>query len=429
MKRVSMALFAGMVGCAFVQPVSAAAARTFKEKTLYSFGNGTDGRYPGGFIDVNGILYGTTEYGGSGGPCRFAPGCGTVFSFDTNNGAEKVLYSFCMEKKCADGDYPTGNPVYVSGTLYGTTVQGGLGYGTAFSVAANTGFETVIHSFCSQLINGACTDGTSPKAGLIGENGTLYGTTQGGGAGDGWGTVFALDPGTGTETVLHTFCSQKNCTDGAEPVSALIDVNGTLYGTTLVGGISSCTSNYPPACGTVFSVDLTTDAETVVYSFCSQKKCTDGSNPYSAPIDVNNMLYGTTGYGGNSGCLAGFGCGTVFALDPGTGAESVLHVFCSQQDCIDGATPFAGLIEVSGTLYGTTENGGNSGCGSYGCGTVYSIDPNTDAENVVYAFCGQTNCTDGANPLAGLIYANGRFYGTTNNGGAYGYGTVFSLTP
>jgi uncharacterized repeat protein (TIGR03803 family) len=82
---------------------------------------------------------------------------------------------------------------------------------------------------------------------------------------------------------------------------------------------------------------------------------------------------------------------------------------------------------VNGKLYGTTPVGGITGCGSFGCGTVFSIDPSTAAEKVLYSFCKQQDCTDGAKPGAGIIAVNGKFYGTTAEGGAYGKGTVFLL--
>jgi len=80
------------------------------------------------------------------------------------------------------------------------------------------------------------------------------------------------------------------------------------------------------------------------------------------------------------------------------------------------------LIEVKGTLYGTTLSGG-TGCDGAGCGTVFSLDPNTGAETVLYAFQGGT---DGSGPNA-VIDVKGTLYGTTVGGGAYGYGTLFAL--
>ena len=422
MKTVSV-VFAGVIGCAFVQPVSSAEGVIFKEKVLHSFsGGGTDGANPAaGVIDVNGVLYGTTV-NGSGDGLR-----GTVFAVHRRTGAETVVYSFCSQAHCADGFNPFGRLIDVKGTLYGTTQGGGSGFdgqqfGTAFALDPNTGAEKVLYSFCQQQ---NCPDGAYPTGSLIDVNGTLYGTSQTGGTGydDENGTLFALDPTTGAETVRYDFCSQKNCTDGEQPRSNLTHVDGMLYGTTLSGGAVSCGNGQ--ACGTVFSLDLTSGAETVLHSFGGSA---DGKYPQAGVILVDGMVYGTTYAGGVTGCGA-FGCGTVFSLDPGTGTEKVLYSFCSQTNCTDGANPFASLIDVNGTLYGTTSAGGGTGCGGSGCGTVFSIDPGTGAETVLYSFCSQANCTDGANPEAALIAVRGNLYGTTYAGGASGYGTVFVLKP
>jgi uncharacterized repeat protein (TIGR03803 family) len=408
-KSIFAAMFAGIVGCAFIHPVPAAGAAQFREKVLHSFGAAPDGEVPyAGAIDAKGTLYGTTAGGGG----NFG---GTVFALDLNTGTEKILYSFY--------DEPWASLIDVKGTLYGTTEGGDGGAGTVFAIDPNTGAEKTLHTFCSQS---RCADGDSPVAGLIDVKGMLYGTTIRGGNtgcdGDGCGTVFSIDPNTGAEKVLYSFCSQPNCADGGLPQASLIDVNGTLYGTTVDGGGTGCGNDQ--GCGTVFSLDPKTGAETVLYTFCSQPNCVDGAQPHAALIDVNGTLYGTTYRGGsNTSCYES--CGTVFSIDPNTGAETVLYSFCSQQNCADGANPLASVIDVNGTLYGTTLIGGATGCGSGGCGTVFSIDPNTGAETILHAF--QDNGTDGTGPQGGLIDVNGKLYGTTDFGGTYGYGTVFVL--
>ncbi|HEX4080161.1 MAG TPA: hypothetical protein VHX61_14970 [Rhizomicrobium sp.] len=75
-------------------------------------------------------------------------------------------------------------------------------------------------------------------------------------------------------------------------------------------------------------------------------------------------------------------------------------------------------------LYGTSYYGAGTGCYGFGCGTVFAFDPRTGAEKVIYPF---TGLTDGGLPWGGLIAVNGRFYGTTQSGGAAGFGTVFEL--
>jgi uncharacterized repeat protein (TIGR03803 family) len=122
------------------------------------------------------------------------------------------------------------------------------------------------------------------------------------------------------------------------------------------------------------------------------------------------------------------GCGVMFALDPGTGTETVLYSFCSQSNCTDGANPYGTLVDVKGTLYGATSAGGTQCIYLLeGCGVVFAVDANTGKETMIYTFCNQPNCTDGGGPN-GLIDVRGTLYGTTSNGGAVGGGTVFTLT-
>jgi uncharacterized repeat protein (TIGR03803 family) len=265
--------------------------------------------------------------------------------------------------------------------------------------------------------------GQSPTTSLVAVKGVLYGTTQNGGNGNDSedGGAFAIDPSTGAETVVYDFCSQKGCADGDQPRANLIEVGGKLYGTTLGGGAYGCGNGH--ACGTLFSLDPATGVETVLHSFGASG---DGKYPQGGLLALNGALYGTTYAGGHSG-YGSFGCGPVFSVDISTGAVTVLYDFCSQANCADGAESFAGLIELGGVLYGTTEVGGGVGCGGAGCGTVFSLDTNTSAESVLYSFCSQANCVDGETPKAPLSAVHGKLYGTTFAGGADGDGTVFEL--
>src|SRR5579862_5037228 len=127
-------------------------------------------------------------------------------------------------------------------------------------------------------------------------------------------------------------------------------------------------------------------SETVLHTFCSQANCSDGALP-SGLIEVNGSFYGTTNQGG-AGCVGGAGCGTVFALSP-DGTQSVLYVFCQQANCADGAYPDEQLLDVKGILYGTTVGGGVCRPESRGCGTVFALDPRTGTETVLHSFCQQ----------------------------------------
>ena len=369
-------------------------------RVLHSFGSGYDGQTPyANLIDVNGTLYGTTALGGEHCHTNDVGGCGTVFSI-SKDGTERVLYSF---RGGSDGAYPAAGLIDVHGTLYGTTVKGGTNCGKGYSCGivysiSTTGKERVLHRFTGQP------DGGFPWAGLIDVNGTLYGTTARGGTYK-LGTVFSITT-TGKETVLHSFAGFQNG-DGSLPFATLINVNGTLYGTTNGGGKHKFS-------GTVFSISTTGD-ERVLYSF-KVGSSGDGQNPYAGLVDLNGMLYGTTFSGGVT-----YSGGVVFRVGM-HGTERVLYSFRTPE----GTNPYASLIDLKGRLYGTSTQGG-TGCGNAGCGTVYSVSTAGNV-HVLHRFA---NGSDGALPDASLLDVNGTLYGTTTSGGAYagGLGTVFALTP
>lgn len=362
-----------------------------------------------------------------------------------------VLYSF---KGPPDGERPySGLILDAAGNLYGTTYEGGASYyGTAFKLAPS-GKEKVLYSFLAGY-------GANPFAGLIRDaKGNLYGTSFWGGSYD-LGSVFKLDK-KGNETVLHSF---RSGVDGQWPQAGLVrDSAGNLYGTTYraypggrgtvfkVNNAGKMTvlyrftgapdGEFPIGTlvrdeegnlygvtqlggtsqydGTVFKLDPT-GKETVLYSFLGG---VDGWNPMAGLIrDSSGNLYGTTFQGGGTGC-GGQGCGTVFKLDT-TGKETVLYSFAGVPD---GEYPAASLVrDAAGNLYGTTVSGGSTNCGRYGCGTVFLLNT-AGKETVLHTFTGGT---DGDAPEAGLVMdGGGNLYGTTSYGGVSGNGTVFKLTP
>ena len=145
-------------------------------------------------------------------------------------------------------------------------------------------------------------DGYSPAATVISVNGRLYGTTPGGGL-DRGGTVYSVDPSTGAEKVLYTF---PGAPEGWGPNDPVIDIGGMFYGTTISGGLYNW--------GTVFSFDRKTRKEKVLHSF--DDNGTDGALPYMALLQFKNKFYGTTSVGGSSTSCGSYGCGTVFELKP-----------------------------------------------------------------------------------------------------------------
>ena len=259
-----------------------------------------------------------------------------------------------------------------------------------------------------------------PEAGLTFDKaGNLYGTSKSGGASN-QGTVFQLAMGANgwIETVLYSFSGGA---DGGQPVAEVaIDAAGNLYGTTSAGGGGPCNGG----CGTVFELTPSSGnwTETALYTFSGSS---DGSQPFAGLVmDASGNLYGTTESGGTTGPNCSAGCGVVFELtqESGSWTQSVLYSFAGGND---GASPYDALtFDAKGNLYGTTYSGG-----SYDKGTVFEVSNSANGwtEIVLRAF---TGAGDGSSPIGGLVFdATGNLYGTTFQGGAHGYGSVFKLLP
>jgi len=244
------------------------------------------------------------------------------------------------------------------------------------------------------------------------------------------GTIFpfASHAAAQTLTTIHQFTGPPN--DGAAPTAGVtIGSGSTLYGATYYGGDPVCSSAGASGCGTAFSLVPPASqgrswSETV-YAFPGRQ----GGGAYpegNVTIRVDGLLYGTT-FGGGSGSN-----GTAFSFKPPSSPgesieERVLYRFAGPP--ADGASPAANVVIGSGgVLYGTTEFGG-----TYDNGTVFSLKPPGTAggawtETVLYNFAGYPR--DGGLPTAGLVIGSGGvLYGATEYGGTYNYGTVFSLTP
>ena len=193
----------------------------------YAFGVSSSGTYPkGGLLQVGRMLYGTTS--------GLVPGnaVSAVYAFDPSESSVNTVHVF----SAAEGLHPVGTLIQFGSFLYGTTSTDGPGFnGTVFSVDPATGAQKTVHAFRG-------TDGGQPLAGLTLLNGSAFGTTSRGGP-HGAGTVFHLDLTTGAFTILHAF---KGDADGGNPAARLTLVNGTLYGTTTTGGAGNR--------GTVFSI-------------------------------------------------------------------------------------------------------------------------------------------------------------------------------
>jgi uncharacterized repeat protein (TIGR03803 family) len=322
------------------------------ETILYEFTAST-GCYPISnlIFDSAGNLYGTTSGCGT-----FSQG--TVFEVSPpiqplGAWTENVIYTFTGG---ADGAEPqSGLTMSAGGNLYGTTYLGGqAGLGTVFELDANHNL-TVLHAF-----TGYPTDGSRPVAAVALDGvGNLYGTTDTGGTYDG-GTVFELSPSNGAwaESIFHSFGLEG---DGASPQAQVaIGESGALVGTTIVGGDAG------PNCGTVYSVGPPLDRHyEILHSFGVG---TDGCNVLGSLVQgPNNVLYGTTQFGGLNA-----GQGTVFQLAHSASgwSESIFFSF----DGSDGAVPFSGVTLYRNAFYGTTQRGGYTKlCGEIGCGTVFRL--------------------------------------------------------
>jgi uncharacterized repeat protein (TIGR03803 family) len=389
----------------------------------------------GSFIGDETALYGTSALGGDA-KCSTpldkssATGCGIVYRLVPKTGGRKYRLEVLHTFEGAPGDGAASFATLLAdarGNLYGTTFYGGeYDAGTVFKLhPTSSGYtETIVHSF------GYGQDGAYPIAGVVEVDGTLYGTTLGGGTysdylcthfgsvPSGCGTVYRVNPATGAERVLHAF---GKIGDGSSPDAALLDVGDTLYGTTDLGG----TDNH---CGTVFSIRKDGKDERVVHSFLNAEHG-DGCNPFASLIAHNGTLYGTTCCGGGNFCAH---CeGTLFSVDVSTGKEQVLHDFGQFYSSLteDGSEPGGAVVDVHGVLYGTTELGGRASCAHYyGCGTIFSYAPSSSnaTYNVLYQFKGSR---DGGGPRDALLYAHGAFFGTTAYGGKKDLGTAVKVGP
>jgi uncharacterized repeat protein (TIGR03803 family) len=260
------------------------------------------------------------------------------------------------------------------------------------------GVETVLYAFGT-----AQNDGCGPPGGLIDVGGTLYGTTEDGGSNN-LGTVFKVTLA-GVETVLHSFGAGG---DGSYPKAGLTKVGHTLYGTTFQGGMNHV--------GTVFKIGLD-GSESVLYAF---KTGADAQYSEAPLLNVNGVLYGTATGGGETSCEKGTeSCGAVFTVTL-QGHEKVLYWF---QGKPDGTLPEAGLINVNGVLYGTTAWGGDGrNCDGHGCGTIFKLTT-AGVETVVHSF----SLDEGIYPNTGLLKLGHFLYGTAPGFGASGDGTVFAV--
>lgn len=393
--------------------------------TLFSFSGDGSGEHPWAapILGSDGALYGTTYQGG-------ANDVGTVYRLTQPRPdrpwRRTVLASFGGGR----GSGPLSGLVRApDGSLYGTTESGGAGEcsggcGVVYRLAPAAGDKydfEVIYRFRRVR------DGVRSASRLaIDADGVLYGTTIAGGALD-MGTVFSIARvgGEWKKTTIHSFTGGGG--DGQFPQSGVVfGPDGALYGTTLIGGHPTAPK------GTVYRLERRPTGawrSELIFKF---KGGVDGERPVGpVAFDNDGALYGTMPEGGSPPCFGG--CGTVFRIAPsGSGARwvgGVIHRFSQG----DGASPRAELtVDSAGAVWGMTPTGG----GGPSLGVIFRLRPPVEGRknwrpSVVYRFTGLG--ADGAIPFGGLFRdaATGAFYGTTRDGGNGGgsSGAVFRLDP
>ncbi len=437
--------------------------------TLYSFSGGSDGAVPipGLVQGVDGNFYGTTYQGG-------ADGLGIIFKI-APSGTLTTLYSFTGG---SDGANPWGGLVQANdGNLYGTSQTGGTyGFGTVFQIAPSGQLNTLVQF---EGYNGA-----NPSAALVqGTDGNLYGTTQAGGsAGD--GTIFKLTVNgplqiTGQPADQPTYIGGTAiftvATSGGSPVNYQWRQDGiNLADGGSISGSATATlriTNVTPADAALYSVivnntfnSLESDEAVleVIYSpphitmqplsltrvagmtatfsvnalgdqplFYQWQKngtnLTDSGNISGSSTSTLTLAFLTVADDGNYSVIVS---NSVHSVSSDKAALTVVPVAAPSASMAnlryfsggnDGAFPYAGLIQgKDDNLYGTTEGGGANFYGS-----IFRMAL-TGGMSTLYSF---TDGTSGANPYGRLLQGtNGGFYGTTVQGGANGYGTLFSMT-
>jgi uncharacterized repeat protein (TIGR03803 family) len=330
----------GTFGAGTVFELSPNGEEGWNETVLYSFTGGADGSggYSSVIFDADGNLYGVTYFGGTN-------GAGVVFELSPvgDSWTETVLYTFCSQGGCADGEYPLTNLIMdAAGNLYGVTNQGGSkGYGTVFELSTLGG------SWTEQVIYNVPAQGAGFNAGLAMDAArNIYGATT--------TTVFELSPNGSNwnATLLHTFTGAPK--DGTDAQSTpVLDKAGNLYGATLSGGTKNV--------GTIYKLTPVTKGkkkgtwtEKILHSFKGGTK--DGTNGEGIALDAAGNIYGLTG-GGK------YADGTVFELVAADGKykEKILWNFNNTDGYLPVGSP---ILDSSGNVYGATAEGGSNSQGA-----------------------------------------------------------------
>lgn len=382
-------------------------AQTYK--ILHNFG-GTDRDGYAPLTDLvpgGNTLYGTTASGGTNGN-------GTIFRINTDGSGYGIIRSL------TNSPAPEGGMVLIGNTLYGTTYTGGSSSGgSVFKMNTDGSGFIVLHNFQATMPSfpGTNSDGNRPRADLVTDGSTLYGTAQYGGT-NANGTIFKITTDGSGFSVIKTFSAtylgtnnvsfnilinSGTNTDGARPTGGLVLDGSTLYGTTYHGGTSN---------GVVFAMQTDGSGYAVLKYFSAINGIgtnSDGAAPVAGLILNGDTLYGVTVGGGVAGC------GNIFKLKTNGADFADLHDFLHN----DGAFPHNALFLDGSTLYGTTAAGGLS---NYG--TIFMILTNGADFTTLKNF----DMSVGLQCDSKFVLSGNTLYGTAADGGTNGGGVVFGLT-
>ena len=356
---------------------------------------GPNGSNPSGKLiqASNGLLYGTTTQGG-------ANGDGLLFSFDPLNPANPPADLFDFNATLD----ATGSLMQASnGLLYGMAAQGGANSdGSLFSFDPLHPANPPVDLFDFNGTNGISNGGSLMQA----SNGLLYGITFSGGLFS-EGVLFSFDPSPANPNP-YIDAADFNSTDGANAVGGLIQAsNGLLYGMTAGGGVNSA--------GIIFSFDPANPANPPADLFDFNYNNADNGIVIDASLmqASNGKVYGMTAQGGINNA------GVLFSFDRSTNTYTDLVIF----NGANGKYPTGSFMQASnGILYGMAVAGGSNNQG-----VLYSFDPTSNTYTDLFDFNGSAN---GGGPRGSLMQAsNGLLYGMTLQGGANGYGVIFSFDP